>query len=68
MTQQQTFGDISRESLDRSDIVSYKDIALPGINQAVVRQISASFNEPKWMLELRLKSLEKFFEIPLPKW
>jgi Fe-S cluster assembly protein SufB len=37
-----------------------------GINEDVVRDISAKKNEPKWMLDLRLKSLEMFFKKPMP--
>jgi Fe-S cluster assembly protein SufB len=33
-----------------------------------VRQISASNNEPEWMLNLRLKALKIFQEKPFPKW
>jgi Fe-S cluster assembly protein SufB len=37
-----------------------------GINEEVVRDISEKKNEPKWMLDLRLKSLEMFFKKPMP--
>ncbi len=39
-----------------------------GLNEEVVRQISAQKNEPEWMLEFRLKSLKQFLKMPLPKW
>ncbi len=39
-----------------------------GLTEAVVRQISAMKNEPEWMLEFRLKSLETFFEKENPSW
>lgn len=39
-----------------------------GLNEDVVRQISAIKGEPEWMLEFRLKSLAHFFERPLPTW
>ena len=63
-----TFWDISRESLDASDSVNYQSIAVQWIHEEVVRQISASFNEPQWMLDFRLKSLETFQKMELPKW
>ena len=63
-----TFWDISRESLDASDLVNYQSIAVQWIHEEVVRQISASFNEPQWMLDFRLKSLETFQKMELPKW
>ncbi len=37
-----------------------------GINEDVVRQISALKDEPKWMLDLRLKGLRLFGKKPMP--
>lgn len=37
-----------------------------GLNEAVIRQISAQKNEPAWMLKLRLKAYETFLRLPLP--
>ena len=37
-----------------------------GLNEDVIRQISASKQEPEWMLEYRLKAYHKFLEMPLP--
>ena len=39
-----------------------------GLDEEVVRQISAIKGEPKWMLEFRLKGLEHFLERPMPTW
>ncbi len=39
-----------------------------GLNREVVEQISAMKSEPGWMLEFRLKALEYFLKMPLPKW
>jgi FeS assembly protein SufB len=39
-----------------------------GINEDVVRDISAKKNEPDWMLEQRLKGLKLFFKKPMPTW
>lgn len=39
-----------------------------GLNEAVVRDISAKKNEPAWMLDLRLKGLRLFERKPLPNW
>ncbi|GIJ47430.1 Fe-S cluster assembly protein SufB [Virgisporangium aliadipatigenens] len=39
-----------------------------GLNEAVVRDISAKKNEPEWMLDLRLKGLRLFDRKPLPNW
>lgn len=39
-----------------------------GINEDVVRNISALKNEPEWMLKLRLKGLRLFGKKPMPTW
>ncbi len=39
-----------------------------GINEDVVREISALKNEPEWMLDLRLKGLRLFGKKPMPTW
>ena len=39
-----------------------------GLNEDVVRDISAKKNEPAWMLDLRLKGLRLFEKKPMPTW
>ncbi len=39
-----------------------------GLDEDVVREISARKGEPEWMLEFRLKALEHFRARPVPKW
>ena len=39
-----------------------------GLSEEVVRDISKQKNEPKWMLDFRLKALEHFFSRPMPAW
>ena len=39
-----------------------------GLNEDVVRQISAIKDEPEWMLEFRLKSFEIYNRKPIPTW
>ena len=39
-----------------------------GLNEEVVRDISAKKNEPEWMLQRRLKALEIFDKKPMPTW
>ena len=39
-----------------------------GINEEVVRDISAKKGEPQWMLDLRLKGLRLFEKKPMPHW
>jgi Fe-S cluster assembly protein SufB len=40
----------------------------PGIDEEIVRTISADSNEPTWMLELRLKALGIFRNKKIPTW
>ncbi|MBI4696432.1 MAG: Fe-S cluster assembly protein SufB [Gammaproteobacteria bacterium] len=50
----------------------YTDIeqeqAPPGLNEDTLRFISAKKNEPSWLLEWRLKALERWRAMPEPKW
>ena len=39
-----------------------------GLDEEVVRQISAMKEEPEWMLEFRLKAYRHFIERPNPSW
>ncbi|WP_309071144.1 Fe-S cluster assembly protein SufB [Arthrobacter sp.] len=39
-----------------------------GLNEEVVRDISAKKNEPEWMLDMRLKGLKYFDRKPMPAW
>ncbi|MGH3679999.1 MAG: Fe-S cluster assembly protein SufB [Natronosporangium sp.] len=39
-----------------------------GLNEAVVRDISARKDEPEWMRDLRLKGLRLFGRKPMPNW
>ena len=38
-----------------------------GFNKGLVTQISNKANEPEWMLDLRLKALDKYFQLPVPR-
>ncbi len=39
-----------------------------GLDEEIVRQISAHKEEPAWMLEFRLKALEIYESKPMPEW
>lgn len=56
-----------RTTLDTADSFAYAK-QLSGLNEEVVRAISAELGEPDWMLAHRLKSLELFFQMPMPSW
>lgn len=45
---------------------SYKSTS--GLSEDLVREISKLKNEPKWMLELRLEALKRFWELSVPLW
>jgi Fe-S cluster assembly protein SufB len=44
------------------------DIAPPGLNEDIIRFISAKKNEPEWLLEWRLKGFAAFKKMEFPKW
>ncbi|CAM4267540.1 Fe-S cluster assembly protein SufB [Listeria booriae] len=39
-----------------------------GLTEDIVREISGIKEEPEWMLDFRLKSLEQFYKMPMPQW
>lgn len=56
-----------RETLDTSDSFAYAK-QFSWLNEEVVRKISAELDEPQWMLEHRLRSLNIFESMPMPHW
>ena len=40
----------------------------PGLDEGVVRAISAHKNEPEFMLEWRLRAYRQWLEMPVPEW
>ena len=59
---------VSREQFDEANPENHEYKAQPGLSEEVVRRISASKQEPTWMLAHRLKGLETFTTIPTPTW
>lgn len=51
-----------------SDREDYVFKAEKGLNQDLIRYMSASKGEPEWMLENRLKAYQHFLERPMPTW
>jgi len=45
-----------------------QDTFPPGLDESVVRAISAKKNEPEWMTEWRLKAYRKWLEMVEPSW
>jgi len=59
---------LGRYKFGWSDSDSAGATARRGINEDVVRDISAKKSEPQWMLDLRLKGLRLFERKPMPTW
>ena len=72
---------MSTETIDKPDVGTheyqygfhdptdkYAFISRKGLDREIVTQISEMKEEPAWMLEFRLKSLDIFFEKPMPTW
>ncbi len=62
------FSDLRRSTFDEANPSPYADGAKRGVDEKVVRRISADKGEPDWMLEHRLRSLQIFREMPMPSW
>src|SRR5437762_6299268 len=57
---------LERYKFGWSDSDAAGESARRGLNEEVVRDISAKKNEPEWMLDLRLKGLRLFGRKPMP--
>ncbi|GAB4189139.1 MAG: Fe-S cluster assembly protein SufB [Wenzhouxiangellaceae bacterium] len=44
------------------------DTVPPGLDENVIRMISAKKNEPQWLLEWRLQAYEHWRQMPMPDW
>jgi Fe-S cluster assembly protein SufB len=60
--------DLGRYEYGWADSDTAGATAKRGLNEDVVRDISARKDEPQWMLDLRLKSLRLFDKKPMPAW
>jgi len=60
--------DLSKYSLGWSDDVEYAFTPEKGLNERVVDQISWWKGEPRWMTQLRLRSLRLFDKKPMAPW
>ncbi len=45
-----------------------EEIFPPGLNEDIIRKISEKKNEPKWMLDFRLKAYRKWKSMEMPQW
>ncbi len=60
------FGEINKYDFRTENKAVFK--AQRGVNAAIVNQISEMKNEPEWMRQFRLRSLEIFESKPMPRW
>ncbi len=67
-TQAETLASLGRYQFGWADADTAGATARRGLNEDVVRDISAKKNEPEWMLDLRLKGLRLFQRKPMPGW
>ena len=44
------------------------DVAPKGLNEEIIRLISAKKNEPEWLLAFRLKAYQKWLTMTAPEW
>jgi Fe-S cluster assembly protein SufB len=68
LTQDEQIDQLGRYKYGWADADVAGSSARRGINEDVVRDISARKNEPEWMLERRLKALKLFGRKPMPDW
>lgn len=62
------FSGINHEAAGIKDPVNLVFKTEKGLNEKVIRQISEWKKEPEWMLEFRLKALQRFIIHHYPKW
>jgi len=67
-TQAEQLAVLGRYEYGWADLDTAGANARRGLNEDVVRDISAKKNEPEWMLDLRLKGLRLFQRKPMPVW
>src|SRR5215216_2468783 len=71
IAEQEALQDIGSDYEERfgfHDPENYLFKAPKGLTRELVEQISAFKNEPQWMLDFRLKSLDHFLARPMPTW
>ncbi len=67
--QDKILNDITSKEYEYGFVTDIETHTLPkGLNEDIVRQISALKEEPEWMLEYRLEAYRKWLTMPLPEW
>jgi Fe-S cluster assembly protein SufB len=60
--------DLGSYQLGWHDDVEYAFTPRKGLDETVIREISALKGEPEWMLAFRLKAYDRFLKKPIPQW
>ena len=60
--------DLGKYQLGWSDVEDYVFKPRKGLNEEIVREMSAIKREPEWMLKFRLSALQRFFRRPMVPW
>jgi Fe-S cluster assembly protein SufB len=60
--------DLGKYQLGWSDVEDYVFKPKKGLNEEIIREMSAMKGEPDWMLAFRLKAYKRFLRKPVPKW
>ncbi|ETA81955.1 Fe-S cluster assembly protein SufB [Youngiibacter fragilis] len=60
--------DLDRGIYDVKNEFTYSYKSEAGLTEDIIREISAKKNEPDWMLQFRLKSLEIYNKLEVPPW
>src|ERR1700710_3254018 len=68
LTQEQAIDSLGHYAFGWSDSDAAGAAAKRGINEDVVRDISAKKSEPEWMTDFRVKALKLFERQPMPTW
>ena len=68
LTQEETLATLGRYDFGWADSDVAGASARRGLSADVVADISRMKNEPKWMLDFRLKALDLFERKPMPRW
>lgn len=67
--QDKILSEVTSKEYEYGFVTDIETHTLPkGLNEDVVRQISALKGEPEWMLEYRLAAYRKWLTMPLPDW
>ena len=68
MSAAQQVADIDRSFYDFTKSEEGTERVDAGLTPEIVREISARKDEPDWMLDFRLKSLETYHRMHVPDW